>query len=95
MEEGTSKSEIARFREQQALKESARQALTGYTITARHDFITVRMQLGAEHILRLIDEGKHAEAQALMNTENWGVEEIAPREKGTGKSKGRKGKHHA
>jgi hypothetical protein len=76
MEVETGKSDITRFREQQALEEeSARLALTGYAITARHDFITARAQRGAEHILRLIDEGKHEEAQALMNTDNWGVKD--------------------
>ena len=70
------KSDIACFRERQALEEkSARLALTGYAITARHDFIIARAQRGAERILRLIEEGKHEEAQVLMNTENWGVEE--------------------
>ena len=43
------KSEIARFREQQALEEeAARLALTGYAITARHDFINTRMQRQGE-----------------------------------------------
>ena len=100
MEEETGKSEIARFREQQALeKEAARLALTGYAVTARHDFIIARAQRGAERILRLIDEGKHAEAQALMNTDNWGVEDTdtaaTEKEKNKGKSKGRKGTHDA
>ena len=94
------KSEIARFREQQALEEeSARLALTGYAVTARHDFIIARAQRGAERILRLIDEGRHEEAQALMNTDNWGVEDMdtaaGGKEKSTGKTRGRKGKHHA
>ncbi len=71
------KSEIARFREQQALEEeAARLALSGYAITARHDFINARMQRGGERILQLIAEGKHDEAQVLMNRENWGVEEV-------------------
>jgi len=71
------KSEIARFREQQALEEEAiRMAFSGLAITARHDFITARMQRGGEHILRLIAEGKHDEAQVLMNSENWGVEDV-------------------
>ena len=75
------KSEIARFREQQALEEEAiRMAFSGLAITARHDFITARMQRGGEHILRLIAEGKHDEAQVLMNSENWGVEEAAAAE---------------
>src|ERR1700682_3558326 len=72
------KSEIARFREQQALEEeAARLAFSGFAITARHDFITARMQRGGERILQLIAEGKHDEAQVLMNSENWGVEKDA------------------
>ncbi len=72
------KSEIARFREQQALEEEAmRLAISGFAITARHDFIVARMQQGGERILQLIAEGKHDEAQVLMNSENWGVEEDA------------------
>src|SRR6266849_7744258 len=72
------KSEIARFREQQALEEEAmRLAISGFAITARHDFIVARMQQSGERILQLIAEGKHDEAQVLMNSENWGVEEDA------------------
>lgn len=75
-------SEIARFREQQALEEeAARLALSGYAITARHDFITARMQRGGERILQLIEQGKHEEALVLVNSENWGVEEAAPKRK--------------
>ncbi len=98
MEAETGKSEIARFRERQALEEkSARLALTGYAITSRHDFIIARAQRGAERILQLIDEGKHTEAQALMNTENWGVQDMDAgiKEKGKQKARARKGKHHA
>ena len=85
-------SEIARFREQQALEEeAARLALSGYAISARHDFINARMQRGGERILRLIEQGKHEEAQVLMNSENWGVEEGAAK----GKEKGRKKQSHA
>ena|SRR5579872_7087870 len=40
-------------------------------ISARHDFIIARAQRGAERILRLVDEDRHEEAQALMNTDNW------------------------
>jgi hypothetical protein len=88
------KSEIARFREQQALEEAAaRLALSGFAITARHDIITARMQRGGERILQLIAQGKHEEAQALMNSNNWGVEETVAN--GKGKSKGRKRKSHA
>jgi hypothetical protein len=68
-------SEIARFREQQALEEEAlRMAHSGYAITARHDFINARMQRQGEYLLRLIDAGRHEEAQALMNTDDWGAE---------------------
>jgi hypothetical protein len=92
MQEHTS--EIARFREQQALEEEAAQlALSGYAITARHDFITARMQRGGERILQLIEQGKHEEAQVLMNSDNWGAEEVPTG--GKGKSKGRKRKGHA
>jgi hypothetical protein len=70
------KSEIARFREQQALEEeAARLSLSGFATTARHDIITAKMQQGGERILQLIAEGKHDEAQVLMNSENWGIEE--------------------
>ena len=70
------KSAVARFREQQALEEeAARLALSGFAITARHDLIIARMQRGGERILQLIAEGKHQEAQVLMNCENWGAEE--------------------
>jgi hypothetical protein len=83
------KSAVARFREQQALEEeAARLALSGYTVTARHDFITARMQRGGERILQLIEEGKHDEAQALMNSANWGVEEEAEVKRGVGESNG-------
>jgi len=81
MSEHENKSAIARFREQQALEEeSMRLAFSGFTITARHDFIVARMQRGGERILQLIEEGKHEEAQVLMNSENWGVEEAAAAE---------------
>lgn len=84
------KSEVVRFREQQALEEeAARLSLSGLAITARHDFITARMQRGGERILQLIAQGKHEEAHVLMNSENWGEEEVAA------KVKGRKRKSHA
>ena len=72
------RSEIAAFRERQALQEEfARSALFGFASVASHQMITARMQRGAERILSLIDEGKHEEAQALMNTEYW-QEEAEP-----------------
>jgi len=88
----SNKSEIARFRERQALEEeAARLALSGFAITARHDFINARMQRGGERILQLIAEGKHEEALVLMNSDTWGVKEAAAK----GKNKGRKQKNHA
>ncbi len=71
----THRSEVAAFREQQTLEEeAARLALYGFASSASHQMITARMQMGAERILSLINEGKHEEAQALMNTEYWYVE---------------------
>ena len=76
MDELESKSEVARFRKLQALEEeAARLGMYGFAEVARHDRINVRMTLGAERVLSLIAKGKHAEAQAMMNKENWGVEE--------------------
>ena len=68
-------SEIARFREQQALQEAAaRQALYGPAITASHAFITARMEKAADRLLRLLEEGKHAEVQAIMESPAWALE---------------------
>jgi hypothetical protein len=75
------KSDIARFREQQVLEEeAARLALSGFAIMARHDIIIARMQRGGERILQLIAQGKHDQAQVLMNSENWGVADDAKTE---------------
>ena len=72
----TGTSEVAHFRQQQALlEEAAQRGLSGLAIVARHEIITARMMRGAERILQLIDEGKHEEAQALMETETWGIKE--------------------
>jgi hypothetical protein len=69
-------SEVAYFRQQQALREeSARLGLSGFAVTATHESITARMQRCGERVLRLIEEGKHEEAQALLNTDNWGGDE--------------------
>ena len=73
MEQG---SEVARMMRQIDLElEAAQRGMHGFASTARHDFITARMQRGGERILHLIEEGKHEEAQALMNTDNWGIQE--------------------
>ena len=74
-----SKSEVARFRQRQALEEeAARRGMYGFAQVGRHDAIMARMTRSGERILGLIAEGKHEEAQALMNTENWGAEEGEP-----------------
>jgi hypothetical protein len=83
------RSEVAAFRERQALEEeAARLALFGLASVASHQMITARMQRGAERILALIDEGKHEEAQALMNTEYWQAE-VEPGSKGRARKKNR------
>jgi hypothetical protein len=71
-----SKSEVASLMQRIDLeREAAQQGLTGLAYgTARHDFIIARMERGAERILLLIQEGKLAEAIALMETETWGAE---------------------
>jgi hypothetical protein len=76
MNDAENGSDIARLRRRIALEEEAAQrGLTGLAIVASHEIITARMERGAERILQLIEEGKHAEAVALMNTETWGIEE--------------------
>jgi hypothetical protein len=69
------KSEIAcLFQRIELEEEAARRGLYGFAVVASHEIITARMERGAERILRLITEGKHDEAVALMNTESWGIE---------------------
>jgi hypothetical protein len=76
MREPTWKSEVARFRYEQELRDQAAQlGLSGPAEVASHERILARMERGAELILELIARGKHDEAIALMNTENWGVNE--------------------
>jgi hypothetical protein len=73
MDESAGKSEVARLMRHIDLEqEAAERGMHGFASTARHDFINARMQRGGERILQLIEEGRHEEAQALMNTDNWG-----------------------
>lgn len=82
MDELESKSEVARFRKRQALEEEAmRLGMYGFAEVARHERINARMTRGAERVLGLIAEGKHEEAQAMMNKENWDVKEDEAKEK--------------
>ena len=65
-------SEVAKFREQQAKQEQAAyQGLYGLAIVASHATITARMEIGAERILKLFQEGKQEEAITLMSTKEW------------------------
>lgn len=74
MDKSAGKSEVAQAMRQIDLEqEAAERGMHGFAITARHDFINAQMQRGGEYILQLIEEGRHEEAQALMNTDNWGV----------------------
>ena len=75
MDESGGNSEVARVLRQIDLElEAADRALHGFAITARHDFINARMQRQGEYLLHLIEAGKHQEALALMNTDDWGGE---------------------
>ena len=79
MDEARGKSEVARVLRQIDLEvEAAGRASHGFAITARHDFINARIQRQGEYLLRLIDEGRHEEALALMNTDDWGGEREQP-----------------
>ena len=82
-------SEVAYFRQQQALQEeAARSGYSGYAISARHAFITARMEQAGKRILQLIEEGKIEEAHALLDTETWGVEEPGEAGAQTGRQDG-------
>ena len=79
-----STNEIAEFRQrQQALEEAALLGLNGLASGfSRHTFIEARMQRGAEYILQLLQEGKHKEAQQLMETRAWGQKDLEGIEEG-------------
>ena len=75
MDQLESQSEVARAMHQIELEqEAADRALHGFAITARHDVINARMQRGGERILQLIEEGRHEEAQELLNSDTWSDE---------------------
>jgi hypothetical protein len=68
-------SEVAHFREQQALQEqSAQQGLSGLAIVATHASINARMEQGAERMLHLLQEGKLSEVVSLMERPDWGAD---------------------
>ncbi len=66
-------SEVAQFRQQQAMQEEA--ALFGLhglsSGSSRHEVINARMERGADYILGLIQAGKHEKAEALMKAKTW------------------------
>ena len=67
-------SELAHFRQQQARQEEAAQlGLNGLASGfSRHAFIEARMERAAAHILQLLADGRHEEAEALMATRTLG-----------------------
>lgn len=65
-------SNVALFRERQALEEaSARLGLDGFAQIANHEAINARVQRGAQRILHLVEQGRHAQALALMEQPYW------------------------
>jgi hypothetical protein len=76
----TNQSEVAHFRHQQALQEQAgQQALSGLAAVTYHAAIIKRMEQGAERVLRLVAEGKHEEAKALLLSDDlWEDEDQMP-----------------
>ena len=78
------KSEIAQFRQAQTEQEEAAQlGLSGFASGfSRHAFIEARMERAAEHILQLLADGKHEEAEALMATHTLGDPELEGLEEG-------------
>lgn len=66
------KSELAQFRQLQALQEqAAQQGLFGLAIVASHKAITARMEIAATRLLKLCEEGKQEEVVMLMSTKAW------------------------
>ena len=73
------KSEVAQFREQQALHEqSAYWGMYGPAIVANHASITARLQRGASRILDLMQQGKEQEAVAMMAQPDRGADMEEP-----------------
>lgn len=71
-------SEVARLLQRIELeKASARLGLNGLAQVAKHDAINARATRGAERILRLVEQGMHVQAVALMDRPDWGADEEA------------------
>ena len=52
---------------------AAQRGLCGLAVVGRHDIINARATRGAERILRLVEEGRRAEALRLMDLDDWGA----------------------
>ena len=69
-------SNVARLRQQlEAATEAVQRARQDYAAVARHQSITIRMQQGAAYLLHLVAQGRDAEAQALMESDWWVLDE--------------------
>jgi len=61
-------SEIARFKQQQAMEEQAeRQGLQGLATVAPHKIITKRMEQAAPYLLQLLKDGKVEQCDQAVN----------------------------
>jgi hypothetical protein len=73
MEYLANKSDMARFIQMQKLQEDAANlGMYGSAVVASHEAINARMNMRAEQLLKLIEEGKYNEVAALMEKECWG-----------------------
>jgi hypothetical protein len=69
-------SEVRHLRQRIEQEEaSARLGLTGLAQVAQHELINARAQRGAARILRLVEQGHHVQAIALMDRPDWGADE--------------------
>lgn len=67
-------SEVTRIRQLIEQEEiTAHLGLTGPAIVANHELINARASRGAARILQLIEQGRYAEAHALMDMPDWGT----------------------
>ena len=53
--------------------EASLNGLCGLAVVGRHAFLNARATRGAERILRLVEEGRRAEALRLMDLDDWGA----------------------
>jgi hypothetical protein len=76
--QNTANSEIARLIQQwDAEAEAIQRALNGYAITARHDFITMRMQsFGDEKMIELMTLGSQKMNEAIKTQNNTSTVEM-------------------